>query len=67
MPDDQALRARYFVLEEAWSPIDARRYTVIAEWTKDGSHLNGGPGPEPERASFLAAVAARLSLRDRRS
>jgi len=50
--------ARYIVLEHSWSPEDLPQ-TMICEW-EGGSHLNGGPGPAPDEAAFLAAVAARI-------
>ena len=57
---DDAERVRYFTLEEARSPIDGARYTVLAEWTSDGRHVNYGPGPDPEPAAFTAAISAHL-------
>jgi hypothetical protein len=46
---------RYLVLEESWSPEQAVA-TVLGEWTADGSHLNLGPGPVPDRGEFVRAV-----------
>src|SRR5262245_32045281 len=37
--------ARYFTVEYARSPMTDVQYTVLAEWTQDGNHLNYGPGP----------------------
>lgn len=50
--------ARYIVLEHSWSPED-RPQTMIGEWA-DGTHLNGGHGPAPDEAAFLAMVDQRL-------
>src|SRR5262249_39711875 len=36
--------ARYFVLEDSWTP-DRADATVIGEWTRDQTHVNYGPGP----------------------
>jgi hypothetical protein len=51
---------RYFTLEEARSPIDGRRYTVLAEWTHDGKHINYGDGPDPRPAAFTEAIIPHL-------
>jgi hypothetical protein len=53
-------RLRYFTLEAAESPLDGRRYTVLGEWTEDHTHVNFGPGPEPDKALFLTAVGDKL-------
>lgn len=53
---------RYFTLERGadlshmFPGFEA--HNVLGEWTKDGSHLNHGPGPAAEKGAFLAAVAA---------
>jgi hypothetical protein len=51
---------RFFTLEDAYSPLDGSRYTVLGEWTEGGSHVNHGPGPQPRPDLFLAAIAERL-------
>jgi hypothetical protein len=51
---------RLFTLEDAYSPMDGSRYTVLGEWTENGSHVNHGPGPSPRPDLFLAAVEERL-------
>ena len=53
--------ARYIVLEHSWTPDDQPQ-TMIGEWA-DGKHLNGGHGPAPEEAAFLAMVDARVHER----
>jgi hypothetical protein len=60
VPDDSTRNVRYLVLELGLSPIDGQRYTVMAEWTADGSHVNYGPGPEALPASFIAELTHRL-------
>jgi hypothetical protein len=52
---------RYFVLEESWAP-DRPRATVIGEWTADG-HYNLGPGPDPDRDTFVHVVRGLLAGR----
>ncbi len=52
---------RYFTLEDAWSPLDGSRYTVLGEWTADGKHVNYGPGSAPDAEEFLASLGQRLS------
>jgi hypothetical protein len=47
---------RYYTLEDAYSPFDGDRYTVLGEWTADGTHVNHGPGPLPSAELFLAAI-----------
>jgi hypothetical protein len=54
---------RYLTLDAARSPVDGQRYTVLAEWTADGSHLNHGVGPAPYPGEFLLAVARTLAGR----
>jgi hypothetical protein len=61
VPADGTDKVRYLVLEEAQSVIGGQRYTVLAEWTEDGRHVNYGPGPEPSAAPFVAAVTRTLS------
>jgi hypothetical protein len=52
--------ARCFTLEDAYSPIDGGRYTVLGEWTESGTHVNHGPGPDPRPDLFLAVVREHL-------
>lgn len=52
---------RYLTLESAYSPVDGARYTVLGEWTDNGSHINHGAGPEPRPELFLAAVRREVS------
>lgn len=56
---------RFFTLEDAYSPLDGSRYTVLGEWTDSGSHVNHGPGPAPEPGLFLAAIGERLAPTER--
>lgn len=53
---DRTDLGRYFTLEHALSPPDDSRYTVLGEWTADRSHVNFGPGPEPDPVAFLTAI-----------
>lgn len=52
----EAEQCRYLTLEHGVSPIDRQPYTVLGEWTADGSHLNLGPGPAADPEAFIAAV-----------
>jgi hypothetical protein len=52
---------RYFTLEDAYSPVDGSRYTVLGSWTEEGSHVNLGPGPLPRAELFLAALQRLMS------
>ena len=51
---------RYLVLEYGIDIVRDEPYTVMCEWTAEGSHLNGGPGPRPTADAFLTEVAQRL-------
>jgi hypothetical protein len=43
-------------------PFDGVPYTVLGEWTADGTHVNYGDGPPADDLSgFVAAVARYLS------
>jgi hypothetical protein len=55
------INLRYFTLEKGSSMGGASR-TVLCEWTKDGSHVNFGEGPEAELSAFIAAVDERLCV-----
>lgn len=59
-PDRDELESRYFTLEKGVS-LDGAPWTVLGEWTKDGSHLNLGDGPEPTVEAFVAAITQFLS------
>ncbi len=58
---DGDAEVRYFTLEDARSPVDGLRYTVLAEWTNDGKHINYGPGPDADPPSLVAAIAPHLT------
>jgi hypothetical protein len=51
---------RYIVLEHSWDTQSQPR-TTLGEWTRDGSHINFGDGPEPNEAAFLAIVCERFT------
>jgi hypothetical protein len=45
----------YYTLEKGASFDDTER-TVLGAWTREGSHLNYGTGPEPNVAAFVRAI-----------
>jgi len=52
---------RYIVLEHGWD-TESQPRTVIGEWTRGGSHINFGDGPQaPDEAAFLAIVCERFT------
>lgn len=57
--EDQVPSVSYFTLEKGES-VDGVDLTVLAEWSKEGSHSNYGIGPEPDAPKFLAAFASRI-------
>jgi len=56
--DDREAERRYFTLE--YSAHRPAPHTVLAEWTKQGSHMNMGGGPEPTVDAFVAELAKLL-------
>ena len=59
-PDDQE-HAEFFTLERAWTPA-GEPATALGQWTRDGQHLDLGPGPEPDPRAFLDAVSRASSI-----
>jgi hypothetical protein len=53
--EEETPEARYFTLERSFS-MDGGSRTVLGSWTKDGTHLNFGDGPEPELDAFVDAL-----------
>jgi len=51
---------RYLTLEFSWNLVTEHPTTVIGEW-RAGSHVNLGPGPEPDRSTFLTIMEAVLN------
>lgn len=52
---------RYVILEFGWDVVTGAPRTVLGEWTKDGTHMNFGDGPENNADAFLAAVCERFT------
>lgn len=51
---------RYVVLEHSWDTQSQPR-TVLGEWTRDGSDINFGDGPQPTESEFVAIVCERFT------
>lgn len=57
LPNPQEAPLRYFTLEKGLVFDDPPRdRTVLCEWTRDGTHLNYGDGPEPRLEALIEAV-----------
>jgi hypothetical protein len=54
----------YFTLEKAVS-LDETPRTVFGAWGPDGTHINGGPGPEPTLKAFLTELERRVRTQPR--
>jgi hypothetical protein len=50
---------RYFTLEFGYEPLMGRQHTVFCEWDGE-THLNFGPGPQPEIPLFIEAVREKI-------
>ena len=64
LPADPPEHSRYLVLEHSWT-ADGEPATVLGEWVPGPEHLNLGPGPAPDRESFITALKERLASADR--
>ncbi|MFE0462875.1 hypothetical protein ACFW1A_26840 [Kitasatospora sp. NPDC058965] len=51
---------RYFTLEYALNPFTGEPYSVLGEWTADGSHLNCGTGRLAGLSGFLTDLVGLL-------
>jgi hypothetical protein len=54
-PSEGEVRARYYTLEYGISILDETRYTVVGGW-QGSTHMNMGPGPEPDLEAFYKIV-----------
>lgn len=57
-----ALLPEVYTLERAEDPTTGEASTVFAAWEIDGSHLDLGPGPEPEPAAFANHIWVHLGF-----
>ncbi len=50
---------RYFTLEFGYEPLMGGQHAVFCEWDGE-THLNFGPGPQPEIPLFIEAVREKI-------
>jgi hypothetical protein len=55
IPDRSSVNAHYYTLECGVS-MDGSPRTVLAEWTRDGTHNNFGDGPAPTLDDFVTRL-----------
>ena len=58
-PETTDLPLYYYTLEKGAS-FDGPERTVLCAWTKDGTHLNYGAGPEATVGAFVAEIEKRM-------
>ena len=61
VPDRSSVDAHYFTLECGVS-MDGSPRTVLAEWTRDGTHNNFGDGPAPTLDAFVARLRGSAAI-----
>lgn len=57
-----ALMPDVFTLEHADDIETGEPYTVLGEWKVDGTHVNHGRGPQPDKAEMVQTILAHLGL-----
>jgi hypothetical protein len=65
VPPPPSTHLRYFTLELSFS-LDGGKTALLCEWElqeKGFRHVNYGPGPEPDQASFVEAIEGHLKDR----